>query len=129
MRAHAARPSWLHRMLCDASIALCNAWRKVTAFKSTLNAQLQTEAALTQRLARAEQALQPYLHWDWAHPCHICAGTGLIPATSAPRLGWRAQSRHCSHSHICTGTPATPAPRELGSPLPRLHRDPCHTCA
>jgi hypothetical protein len=18
----------------------------------------------------------PHLHWDWAHPCHICPGTG-----------------------------------------------------
>ena len=25
-------------------------------------------------------------HRDWAHPCHICAGTGLTPATSAPGL-------------------------------------------
>ena len=24
---------------------------------------------------------------DWAHPCHICTGTGLIPPTSAPGLG------------------------------------------
>ena len=24
---------------------------------------------------------------DWAHPCHICIGTGLTPATSAPGLG------------------------------------------
>ena len=24
---------------------------------------------------------------DWAHPCHICTGTGLTPATSAPGLG------------------------------------------
>jgi hypothetical protein len=37
-------------------------------------------------------------------PCHICAGTGRTPATSAPGLG---------------------------SPLPHLHRDwahPCHIC-
>ena len=27
----------------------------------------------------------PHLHW--AHPCHICTGTGLTPATSAPGLG------------------------------------------
>jgi hypothetical protein len=38
----------------------------------------------------------PHLHRDWAHPCHICIGTGLTPATSAPGLG---------------------------SPLPHLHRD------
>ena len=29
----------------------------------------------------------PHLHRDWAHPCHICTGTGLAPATSAPGLG------------------------------------------
>ena len=27
----------------------------------------------------------PHLHRDWAHPCHICAGTGPTPATSATR--------------------------------------------
>ena len=42
----------------------------------------------------------PHLHRDWAHPCHICDGTGLTPATSAPGLG----------SPCC-------------SPLPHLHRD------
>ena len=29
----------------------------------------------------------PHLRRDWAHPCHICAGTGLSPATSAPGPG------------------------------------------
>ena len=33
----------------------------------------------------------PHLHRDRAHPCHICAGTGLTPA------------------HICAGTGPTPA--------------------
>ena len=28
----------------------------------------------------------PHLRRDWAHPCHICAGTG-ISAKSAPGLG------------------------------------------
>ena len=28
----------------------------------------------------------PHLHQDWARPCHICARTGLAPATSAPGL-------------------------------------------
>jgi hypothetical protein len=28
----------------------------------------------------------PHLRWDWAHPAHICAGTGLTPPTSAPGL-------------------------------------------
>ncbi len=40
--------------------------------------------------------LVPHLRRDWAHPSHICAGTGLTPSTSAPGLG---------------------------SPLPHLHRD------
>ncbi len=29
----------------------------------------------------------PHLLRDWAHPCHICSGTGLAPPTSAPGLG------------------------------------------
>ena len=33
-----------------------------------------------------------HLHRDWAHLFHICAGTGLTPATSAPGLGVCAQS-------------------------------------
>ncbi len=28
-----------------------------------------------------------HLRRDWAHPAHICAGTGLTPPTSAPGLG------------------------------------------
>jgi hypothetical protein len=59
----------------------------------------------------------PHLHWDWAHPAtsalgpgppgHICAGTGLTPATSASGL---------------SSSPATSAPG-LGSPLPHLRWD------
>ena len=64
----------------------------------------------------------------WAHRCHICTGTGLTAATSAPGLGSprphlrRDWSHRC---HICIGTgltAATSAPG-LGSPLPHLHRD------
>ena len=29
----------------------------------------------------------PHLRRDWAHPCHICAGTGLTPATFTLGLG------------------------------------------
>ena len=43
----------------------------------------------------------PHLRRDWAHPCHICAGTGRTPATSGR-------------------TPATSAPG-LGSPPPVFH--------
>ena len=32
----------------------------------------------------------PYPRRDWAHPGHICTGTGLAAATSAP--GLRAQA-------------------------------------
>ena len=76
----------------------------------------------------------PHLHQDWAHPFHICTGTRLIPATSAPgpgsppphlRRDWAHRCHTCSGtklipSHICTGTglaPPTSAPR-LRSPLP-----------
>ena len=45
----------------------------------------------------------PHLHRDWARPCHVCIGTGLTAATSAPG-------------------PGSPLPGP-GSPLPHLHRD------
>jgi hypothetical protein len=35
----------------------------------------------------------PHLHRDWAHPSHICTGTGLIPVTSAPGLGSLTRAR------------------------------------
>ena len=49
----------------------------------------------------------PHLHRDWAHPCHICTGAGLTPATSAPGLGshWPHLHQDWAHpGHICTGT-------------------------
>ena len=36
----------------------------------------------------------PHLHRDWVHPCHICTGTGLTPATSAPGLGFPPSCIH-----------------------------------
>ena len=50
---------------------------------------------------------------DWAHPCHVCSGTGLTAATSAPGLGsplpHPRRRRDWAHpSHICTGTGLTP---------------------
>ncbi len=64
----------------------------------------------------------PHLHRDWARPCHICTGTGLTPATSAPGLGsplphlHRDWARPC---HSCTGT---------GLTRPHPHRDWAHPC-
>ena len=48
----------------------------------------------------------------WARPCHICAATGLAPATFAPRLGSPLPHLHRNWAHpchICTGTGLTPA--------------------
>jgi hypothetical protein len=36
---------------------------------------------------QAVRLVLPHPRRDWAHPCHICTGTGLAPATSAPGLG------------------------------------------
>jgi hypothetical protein len=78
----------------------------------------------------------PHLHQDWARRCHICTGTGLVAATSAPGPGSPLPHRHrdwARRCHICTGTgltPATSAPG-LGSPLPHRHQDWArrrHTC-
>ena len=60
--------------------------------------------------------------------CHICAGTGLTPATSASGLGSPLPRLHrdwAHPAHIGTGTglsPGTSAPGP-GSPLANLQRD------
>ncbi len=59
---------------------------------------------------RAAPASAPGL--KWAHPAHICAGTGLTPPTSAPGLD-------------------TPCPRLRRDPAPRCHiqaRTGAHRC-
>ena len=48
--------------------------------------------AVTEYITSATSVAQvgsplPHLHRDWPRSCHICAGTGLAPATSAPGLG------------------------------------------
>jgi hypothetical protein len=54
-----------------------------------------------------------HLNRNWAHPCHICTGTGLTPAIPVPTLG--------SPDHIALGfwIPWI----GLGSLQPHLHRD------
>ena len=58
---------------------------------------------------------RPHLHRDRAHPGHICTGTGLAAATSAPGLGlMQGRSRRastctrssCSTRRACTSWPA-----------------------
>jgi hypothetical protein len=59
------------------------------------------------RLLPASAHPSPHLRRDWAHPCHICAGTRLTRATSAPGLG--SPRPHLPQDwadprHICAGT-------------------------
>ncbi len=68
----------------------------------------------------------PDLHKDWAHTCHICAGTahdhcppapsaGIVPRIFAGTGHIPDLRRDWAHPcHICAG---------LGTPLPHLHRD------
>jgi hypothetical protein len=81
-------------------------------------ASVLPQYCLSTRLAR--------LLRDGAHPCHICAGTGLTPAHVCTGTG-------LTPAHVCTGTGRTPATsaRGLGSPLPHPHQDwarCCHIC-
>jgi hypothetical protein len=98
-------------------LRLCRLARQSTAH--------QTAASHRERLCIR---CAPHLHRDWAHPCHICIGTGPIPTTSAPGLRRPLPHLHrdwAHPAHICAETgpaPATSAPG-LGPPLPHLHRD------
>jgi hypothetical protein len=64
-------------------------------------------------------AFAPGFGRDWAHPCHICTGTGLASATPAQGLGspqphlrrdW-AHPSHICHRHRC---------RRYTGPFPRV---------
>jgi hypothetical protein len=68
------------------------------------------------------------LHAAPAPSGHICTGTGLTLATSAPGLGSPRPHLHrdwAHPGHICTGTGLTPATSSpgLGFSLPHLRRD------
>ena len=48
----------------------------------------------------------PHLHlWDWAHPCHICTGTGRRRTASraVPQNECREEAVPCAPSHRCRG--------------------------
>ncbi len=75
-----------------------------------VNDDRMDDMALTDFLLRVRDVMgspRPHLHRDWAHPAHICAGTGLARAVSAPGLG----------------SPRPHLRRRLGSPPPHLLRD------
>ena len=57
-----------------------------TAHSPTLLAAYVPEAWMVEHSATRAPGVGsplPHLHRDWARPCHICAGIGLAPATSA----------------------------------------------
>ena len=108
-------PCWCCRRMClrECERALVSAWSR----------KLGRVATKLRRTSAVRSAL-PHLHRDWARPCHICTGTGLAPATSAPGLGSPLPHLHrdwAHRCHICTRTglaPATSAPG-LGRPHSR----------
>ncbi len=79
---------------------------------------------------RATRPLWSHI-WNGAHRCHICTGTGLTAATSAPGLGSSLPHLHrdwAHRCHICTGTGLTAAtsgrtrPLRLASFRCRVHK-------
>jgi hypothetical protein len=65
----------------------------------------------------------PHLRRDWAHPCHICAGTGLTPPTSAPgpRTG-RTTSPACTSTvMVSTGAKFGKRTWKRMTSLPKRH--------
>ena len=45
---------------------------------------------------RRDWAPLPHLHRDWAHPCHICVGTGLTPTAARLRRAFASLPRRIS---------------------------------
>ena len=76
------------------------------------------EATESRRLFHGPSTLYlMHLHRDWANPCHICTGTALAAATSAPGPG-----SPCLYLHRDQAPPC----HILRLTLPHLHRDQAH---
>ena len=100
--------------MCQAAFTLrCAwAWQLLKAKADSVHGVVAANAMLARDLREKEtlvallqarsmtslNAAQPRPHWDWAHPSHICSGTGFTPPalrrdwappppTSAPGLG------------------------------------------
>ena len=59
---------------------------QITIFEKKLAQARRCPPRLWRALFRPGPPL-PHLHRDWAHPSHICTGTGPAPPTFAPGLG------------------------------------------
>ena len=82
-----------------------------------LCSKTQSSSTSTRRRPSAHPPL-PHLHRDWARPCHICSGTGLAPAPSAPALGSPLPDLHQVFARRCQICARRP-----GSPVPHLRQD------
>ena len=83
--ANAARCT-LHRACCPLRVASHRVRIHLEAqhFVELIRARLVDRALEFAQVGASR--CRPHLRRDWARPCHICAGTGLAPATSAPGL-------------------------------------------
>jgi hypothetical protein len=76
----------------------------------------------------------PHLRRDWAHPSHICAGTGLTPPTPAPRLAGFDVIEYTSSALLDQALHALPAEKLRTLDLAAFEEEtlavgaPCHIC-
>ena len=99
---------------CDANMSLSNVTsaelRRVTHCRpAVLSFGAPVGNGRPAHICTGTASTLPHLHRDWAHPTHICAGTGLHCATSAPELGLS-----CPHLQRDWARPCWPAVRGGG---------------
>ena len=92
--AHAPRPTSEHRVLCRVAwhSARGNCVAGLPGSPACCGANARPTSGLGLAPATSAPGLGaplPHLHREWAHPCHICPGTGLTPATFALELAGR----------------------------------------
>jgi hypothetical protein len=119
-----------------------NSWRDPQAAFARAESEVQTGTGLAPaHICAAPGPASPRLHLnrDVAHPAHICDGTGLAPATSAPGRGSLFLQVNAAGYPFPPLTTADirsvyPCRASVAAPSARWHRlqrgwaHPCHSC-
>jgi hypothetical protein len=105
-------------------VCVASAWTLDLAPKQWLHCPRlpQSRHISAQTPRRINWSPVPHLRRDWAHPCHICTGTGPTHATSAPGPGSPRAHLHRNWARACRDRDRVRGSASIMSRDPFLHQ-------